>query len=94
MRCLGTEQAERFGLAYHMQKRDFDGYGLTVAKGGPKLTPAASADARKGLTFWARGLLSTIRGSPYCSPGIPRWRERTALSSPTSLRGWRRPRTS
>jgi len=31
----------RFHLAYHFVKKDFDGYELVVAKGGPKLTPAA-----------------------------------------------------
>jgi uncharacterized protein (TIGR03435 family) len=31
---------ERFRLAYHMGKRDLDGYELVVAKGGPKLKDA------------------------------------------------------
>jgi uncharacterized protein (TIGR03435 family) len=36
---------ERFKLAFHREKKDFDVYQLTVAKGGPKLKDAAKADA-------------------------------------------------
>jgi uncharacterized protein (TIGR03435 family) len=39
---------ERFGLVFHIEKPDFDGYRLTVAKGGPKLKPPASADGPQG----------------------------------------------
>jgi uncharacterized protein (TIGR03435 family) len=35
---------ERFHLAYHREKKDFDLYALVVAKGGPKLKDAALAD--------------------------------------------------
>jgi uncharacterized protein (TIGR03435 family) len=31
---------QRFHLAVHKEEKEFDGYALTVAKGGPKLTPA------------------------------------------------------
>jgi uncharacterized protein (TIGR03435 family) len=35
---------ERFHLTYHREKKDFDLYALVVAKGGPKLKDAATAD--------------------------------------------------
>jgi uncharacterized protein (TIGR03435 family) len=35
---------ERFHLAYHREKKNFDVYTLVVAKGGPKLKDAAPAD--------------------------------------------------
>jgi uncharacterized protein (TIGR03435 family) len=35
---------ERFHLAYHREKKVFDLYTLTIAKGGPKLKDAAEAD--------------------------------------------------
>ena len=31
--------AERFGLVYHREMKDFPGYAIVVAKGGPQLTP-------------------------------------------------------
>ncbi len=36
--------AARFHLAYHFEKRSFDGYDLVVAKGGPKLKRPAPPD--------------------------------------------------
>jgi uncharacterized protein (TIGR03435 family) len=33
---------QRFHLAVHKDEKEFDGYALTVAKGGPKLTPATA----------------------------------------------------
>jgi uncharacterized protein (TIGR03435 family) len=35
---------ERFHLAYHSEKKDFDAYALVVAKSGPKLKGAAPAN--------------------------------------------------
>jgi uncharacterized protein (TIGR03435 family) len=35
---------ERFHLAYHREKKDFDMYNLVIAKGGPKLKDAAVPD--------------------------------------------------
>ena len=35
---------ERFHLAYHLDKKDFDAYDLVIAKGGPKLKDAQPAD--------------------------------------------------
>lgn len=62
---------ERFGLAYHIETRDFDGYRLTVAKGGPKLTPAASADGpQRTLPLGTRQPLDE-QGFPIYQPGYP-----------------------
>lgn len=63
---------ERFGLVYHLQKRDFDGYRLTVAKGGPKLTPAAPADGpQRALPPGTRQPLDD-QGFPIYQPGYPK----------------------
>jgi uncharacterized protein (TIGR03435 family) len=62
---------ERFGLAYHTQKRDFDGYRLTVAKGGPKLQPAAPPDGpQRVLPLGTRQPLDD-QGFPIYQPGYP-----------------------
>ena len=34
---------QRFHLSVHKDEKEFDGYALTVAKGGPKLTPATGS---------------------------------------------------
>jgi uncharacterized protein (TIGR03435 family) len=34
---------DSFGLAFHVRKKEIDAYALVVAKGGPKLQPAAAA---------------------------------------------------
>ncbi len=63
---------ERFGLEYHRQERDFDGYILTVAKGGPKLTPAAPADGpQRALPPGTRQPLDD-QGFPIYQPGYPK----------------------
>jgi uncharacterized protein (TIGR03435 family) len=35
---------ERFGLSFHREKKEYSIYAVEVVKGGPKLTPRASAD--------------------------------------------------
>jgi uncharacterized protein (TIGR03435 family) len=35
---------ERFNVTFHTEKKEFDSYVLVVAKGGPKLSPAAPAE--------------------------------------------------
>ena len=45
---------DRFQLAWHAEKKDFDGYALVVAKGGLKLSPAAGAS--EGGTIYPGGL--------------------------------------
>ena len=44
MRMLRALLVERFGLKFHRQEKEFSIYELTVAKGGPKLKPAANPD--------------------------------------------------
>ena len=62
----------RFGLAYHMQERDLDGYRLTVAKGGLKLKPAAPPDGpQKVLPLGTRQPLDE-QGFPIYQPGYPK----------------------
>jgi uncharacterized protein (TIGR03435 family) len=62
---------ERFGLVYHSEKRDFDGYRLTVAKGGPKLKPAAPTDGpQRILPLGTRQPLDE-EGFPIFQPGYP-----------------------
>jgi uncharacterized protein (TIGR03435 family) len=62
---------ERFGLVYHIEQRRVDAYRLTVAKGGPKLTPAAEADGAE----WKRppGTRQPVddKGFPAYQPGYP-----------------------
>ncbi len=38
--------ANRFGLKFHRDKREFSVYAIRIAKGGPKLTAAANPDAQ------------------------------------------------
>jgi len=38
--------ADRFGLRFHRDKRELPVYAIQIAKGGPKLTPAAHPDAQ------------------------------------------------
>lgn len=44
MQMLRVLLVERFGLKFHRRQEEFAIYALTVAKGGPKLTPAAKPD--------------------------------------------------
>jgi uncharacterized protein (TIGR03435 family) len=62
---------ERFGLVYHMEKREFAGYRVTVAKGVPQLSPAAAADGP--LRTRPPGTCQPIdeRGFPIFQPGYP-----------------------
>ena len=70
---------ERFALAYHIQKRDFDSYILTVAKGGPKLTLAAPADEpQRALAPGTRQPLDD-QGFPVYQPGYPKLGGATSL---------------
>jgi uncharacterized protein (TIGR03435 family) len=51
--------AERFGLKFHMVKKDMTAYVISVAKGGPKLT-ASTADPRSGGGFGFPGKLGNL----------------------------------
>lgn len=68
----------RFHLAYHLVKKDFDGYELVVAKGGPKLTPAAPpngpAPERPDVVIGGAGMQRDKDGYPDLPPGYPAFR--------------------
>lgn len=51
--------AERFGLRFHREKRELAVYALVVAKGGPKLTPAALPNAQPGQHNEGHGAQTT-----------------------------------
>ncbi len=73
--------AERFGIVVHRETKEFSGYGLEIAKNGPKLE-AAKGDARNAsrrdaaaanaVNPGARGLMAVDdRGFPIPTPGNP-----------------------
>ena len=43
---LQTLLADRFQLTFHHQNKELKAFALTIAKGGPKLSPAAAPDAK------------------------------------------------
>jgi len=45
---LQTLLAERFGMSFHREIRDFDVYALVVAKGGPRLKVSNAAESTPG----------------------------------------------
>jgi uncharacterized protein (TIGR03435 family) len=56
--------ADRFELRFHRETRTLSVYGLTVARGGPKLTPAEdSGDAIGDINFYALGKLGAKHAS-------------------------------
>jgi uncharacterized protein (TIGR03435 family) len=61
---LQTLLADRFQLAFHHQSKESKAFALTVAKGGPKLSPAAAPDAKPFRQNSANGTIAksmTIR---------------------------------
>jgi uncharacterized protein (TIGR03435 family) len=62
---------DRFGLSYHMEKRELDGYRMTIAKGGPKLKPAAPADGPQWIRPYGMRQPSDDEGFPTLQPGYP-----------------------
>jgi uncharacterized protein (TIGR03435 family) len=69
---------ERFHLAYHREKREFDAYLLTVAKGGPKLKDAqpvtdGPSQIPPAQAPPAPGTRTTLDrdGFPLLPPGLP-----------------------
>jgi uncharacterized protein (TIGR03435 family) len=51
--------ADRFALRFHKEEREMDVYALRIAKGGPKLTPAADPKAKFDEHANGRGLETT-----------------------------------
>ncbi len=61
---------ERFHLTYHVVKRDFDLYALTIAKGGAKLKDAAPAEGPAPSSPFGPGRVPLDRnGFPQLPPG-------------------------
>lgn len=62
---------DRFHLVFHTVRKDFEGYALTVAKGGPKLTAAAPPDGP--LPTRQPGVRQEVDkdGFPVFPPGYP-----------------------
>lgn len=61
---------DRFGLAFHMSKKEIDAYTLVVAKGGPKLRPAAPAAGPPPEHLGEQGRFQTDdNGFPALPPG-------------------------
>jgi uncharacterized protein (TIGR03435 family) len=53
--------ADRFQLTFHREKRNMPVFAITIAKGGPKLTPAAEPNAEADDFNSANGTEQTIR---------------------------------
>jgi uncharacterized protein (TIGR03435 family) len=53
--------ADRFGLKFHREQRELDAYAIRVAKGGPKLKPAAKPDAEADEQGNGHGTEQTIQ---------------------------------
>jgi uncharacterized protein (TIGR03435 family) len=51
--------SDRFGLRFHREKRELAVYALVIAKGGPKLSPAAHPDAQPGQHNEGHGMQTT-----------------------------------
>jgi uncharacterized protein (TIGR03435 family) len=51
--------ADRFGLSFHREKRELAVYALVIAKGGPRLPPAAHPNAQPGQHNEGHGMQTT-----------------------------------
>ena len=52
--------ADRFQLKFHSEKRELPAYAIHIAKGGPKLTPAAHPDRESGQRANGHGTEVTV----------------------------------
>jgi uncharacterized protein (TIGR03435 family) len=68
--------ADRFGLKFHRDKRELSVYAIQIAKGGPKLKPAANPDAgadqegnghgtEQTVIFTSNGIADFIRNEQF-----------------------------
>ena len=73
--------AEREHMAYHKLKKEFPAYNLTVARGGPKLTPANGNWAGPALSVQASCDVDHVVVHNTDSPGIAQ-----AISAVTKMR--------
>lgn len=72
--------AERFGLKFHMVKKEMSAYVISVAKGGPKLT-ASTADPRTGSGFGFRKL-GDLMYSNITMDGFASWMQGGVFDRP------------
>ncbi len=77
---------DRFKLTYHLQKKEFDVYKVTIAAGGSKLKPAEAATANSAapvtLGLTTVEIPKDAADSRTCLPGNQRW----SASSPMGVR--------
>ncbi|SDE77004.1 TIGR03435 family protein [Terriglobus roseus] len=73
--------AERFGLKFHMVKKEMSAYVISVAKGGPKLTPS-TADPRTGSGFGFPGKLGNLVFRNITMDGFASWMQGGVFDRP------------
>lgn len=73
--------AERFGLKFHMVKKEMSAYVISVAKGGPKLT-ASTADPRTGSGFGFPGKLGNLVFRNITMDGFASWMQGGVFDRP------------
>ncbi|MEK6397453.1 MAG: TIGR03435 family protein [Terriglobus sp.] len=73
--------AERFGLKFHMVKKEMSAYVITVAKGGPKLT-ASTTDAHAGSGFGFPGKLGNLVYRNITMDGFASWMQGGVFDRP------------
>jgi uncharacterized protein (TIGR03435 family) len=73
--------AERFKLRFHLEKRELAVYTITLAKGGPKLTPTASASDAPS-NFRLEGLLRGVRVSNMTLAEFSIWFQKGVMDKP------------
>lgn len=62
--------ADRFGLKFHRDKRELPVYAIRIAKGGPKLTPAAHPDAQPDQDGGGHGTEADLGFTSFSMPDL------------------------
>ena len=62
--------ADRFGLKFHRDKRELPVYAIQIAKGGPKLTPAAHPDAQPDQDGSGHGTEADLGFTSFSMPDL------------------------
>jgi uncharacterized protein (TIGR03435 family) len=73
--------ADRFKLAFHLDKKELAVYAITIPKGGPKLTPSAS-DPNDLKTNYSFGPLGVLTVKNLTIEGFAGVMQRTVLDKP------------
>ena len=63
--------AERFGLRFVREKRELPVYSIQIAKGGPRLTPAAKPDAEPDVQGTGHGTETTLTFTSISMVDLP-----------------------